>query len=460
LKTIKTPIIPAKPTFAKVHAPHELHKEAICIFAATGFFLDTDTYFKDWMVLPPASDCKLDADGYYVEHTPYFSWHTAERDITFEEALTEFTQLFEQIIDEQIGNKKVILPLSGGLDSRTQAVALKHLNKDVHSYSYEFKGGYAETTLGKKIANSCDFHFDAYKITPGYLWEEIETLAEINQCYSEFTHPRQMAIFDEYDAMGDVFSLGHWGDVLFDGMGDAEISEEAQVAYLLKKIIKKGGMELAEALWDVWDVPGTFKTYLEKRVQKLLAAIPIKHVGAKIRAFKSLYWAPRWTATNLAVFEAKHPITLPYFDNRMCQFICTVPEAYLANRQLQIAYIKKRNPSLAKITWEEHKPFNLYTFPKNKSPYNLPYRIFQKLKRETKALIGNSYIQRNWELQFLGAENDAHLQRYLFQEKLDEFVPETTVRHFYDSFIKGDSVWYSHPISILLTLSLKIKLLK
>ena len=115
---------------------------------------------------------------------------------------------------------------------------------------------------------------------------------------------------------------------------------------------------------------------------------------------------------------------------------------------------------MAKITWEEHKPFNLYTFPKNKSPYNLPYRISQKLKRETKALIGNPYIQRNWELQFLGAENDAHLQRYLFQEKLDELVPENTVRHFYHSFIKGDSVWYSHPISILLTLSLKIKLLK
>lgn len=457
MSIIKTPIIPQKATFAKVRAVHELHKEAICVFMATGFFLDTDTYFKDLMVLPPASQCEIDADGYFIKSTPWFQWDQTPRELSFEDALKEFTQLFEGIVDEQVGDKKVILPLSGGLDSRTQATALAHLGKQVNSYSYDFKGGYPETAIAKKIAKQCDFDFTEYHIGKGYLWDCIEDLAQINQCYSEFTHPRQMAIFDQYAAMGDVFSLGHWGDVLFDGTGKTQLSKTEQVGYLLKKIVKKGGIELSKALWKDWKLEGDFESYLQQRVHTLLEKIEIKDTGAKIRAFKSLYWAPRWTATNLAVFEAKRPVSLPYFDDRMCQFICTLPEEYLAERKLQIAYIKHRNPELAKITWEQHTPFNLYTFQQNKSPNNLPYRVVQRFKRETKGLLGRPYIQRNWELQFLGMENDAALQEYLFSEHMHPFISKIVLVEFYNKFKNVDAVNYSHPVSMLLTLSLKMK---
>ncbi|MDX1462997.1 MAG: asparagine synthase-related protein, partial [Marinirhabdus sp.] len=388
---------------------------------------------------------------------PYFSWYNQPRNISFDTALDEFTTLFETIINEQVTDKKVILPLSGGLDSRTQATAIYVLGKDVHAYSYKFKGGYAETRIGKEIGEACNFPFEEFEVEQGYLWDNIETLANINQCYSEFTHPRQMAFFEEYERMGEIFSLGHWGDVLFDGTADLDLTEEQQLNYLLKKIIKKGGMELATALWNAWQLPGEFESYLRDRVASLLGKIDITHASARLRAFKSLYWAPRWTATNLAIFAEQKPITLPYFDDRMCQFICTLPEAFLENRQLQIAYIKKRNRELAHITWEENKPYDLYSFHKNVSPNNLPYRILQKLKRETRRAMGNPYIQRNWELQFVGAENEAQLRSYLFNEKLGELVPETIVKHFYECFTKVDAVRYSHPVSMLLTLSLKIK---
>ena len=290
MPTIKTPIIPSRPTFANVKAPHELDKKAICVFAATGFFLDTDTYFKDLMVLPPASNCEVDAEGYFIKSTPWFQWYHNPRELTFEEALEEFTQLFEKIIDEQIGAKKVILPLSGGLDSRTQATALRYLEKDVNSYSYDFKGGYPETGIGKQIAQECDFNFAAYHIEKGYLWDCIEELATINQCYSEFTHPRQMALVKEYATMGELFSLGHWGDVLFDGSGvNSQLSETELVSYVLKKILKKGGMELANSLWEEWKLEETFTKYLQNRVETLLKKIKIQDTSAKIRAFKSLY---------------------------------------------------------------------------------------------------------------------------------------------------------------------------
>ncbi len=450
---IKTPIIPSHQQFAEVHAPHERDKKAICIFAATGFFLDSDTYWKNKKVLPAASENTLDVNGFLIESKPWFQWHYSPRDISFEKALAEFSSLFEQIISEQIKDSKVILPLSGGLDSRTQAVALSKLKKPVTAYSYSFKGGFSESGIGKRIAKACGFDFKEFIIKPGYLWPKLEELASINQCYSDFTHPRQMAVLEEFKKMEGVFSLGHWGDVLFDRGAPEETTAEQVLEIILKKIVKKGGMELATALWQEWNLEGDFESYLRERIAGLLKKIDIVNPSAKLRAFKSLYWAPRWTSVNLSVFEAAHPINLPYYDDRMCKFICTVPEEYLADRKLQIAYIKQRNPALAKITWQDHRPYNLYTFEKNKSPHNLPYRIGNKLKREVRGKMGKPYIQRNWELQFLGMENDEKLQQWLFGENLYPFISKPLLARFYNSFRTLDSVTYSHPLSILLTLS-------
>ena len=450
---IKTPIIPIQSTFAKVDKTHELHLEAICVFAAIGFFLDQDTYWKDKVVLKPFSRHTLDGSRKLTSSDSWFKWHYLPRDITFEEALEEFTILFETIIKEQTQGKKVILPLSGGLDSRTQAVALKKINADVFSYSYQFENGYKETKLAKQIADACNFEFKDYTIPKGYLWKSIDDLAQLNQCYSDFTSPRQMAVYNEFDSMGEVFSLGHWGDVLFDSMNLPQLSHNQQVNVILQKLIKKGGLELASSLWNTWGLSGSFDTYLKARISSLIKAIDIEDVNAKLRAFKSMYWAPRWTSVNLSVFNSKKPITLPYYDDRMCQFICTVPETYLKNRQLQIAYIKARAPELAKITWQDQRPFNLNDFQFNKSPFNLPYKVVNKLHRIIQKTLGKPYVQRNWELQFVGKDNEKKLKEHLFNEGLDNFVPKAIVNDYYNLFLKRDKVQNAHPISMLLVLS-------
>jgi asparagine synthase (glutamine-hydrolysing) len=453
-----TSIIPSHAQYAKNNQAHELHKEAICLFMATGFFLDRDTFWKDVVALPPASHNECDKEGKLVSSKPYFNWYYSPRKISFEEALEEFTLLFETIIEEQVGDRKVILPLSGGLDSRTQATALKYLGKKVTTYSYDFDGGYPETKIAEAIASICSFEFHRYTVPKGYLWSQIEQLARINGCFSEFTHPRQMAFLQEYASLGEVFSLGHWGDVLFD-RGVPQGTQEADIPkYLLKKIVKKGGMELGRALWRGWNLEGDFETYLTERITTLWQNIAIDDLSARMRAFKSLYWAPRWTSTNLAIFSEARPITLPYYDNRMCDFICTIPEEYLADRKLQIAYIKKRNPSLAKITWQDHRPFHLYNFHWNRSPYNLPFRTQKKIEREIQKLMGKPYIQRNWELQFLGVTNDLKLRSYLFESNLKEWVPEEVIESFYYKFKRENQVTYSHPVSMLLTLALKSKM--
>lgn len=450
MKEIRTAIIPKKPIF--IGKNQSLDYEAICVYVAIGFFLDQDTFYKNTKALKPAHDYTLEENEIILEEK-YFTWHYSPVDRPLKQIVKEFAILFESIIDEQVGNKKVILPLSGGLDSRTQAAALHHLKKDVKAYSYAFKNGHNEAYYSEKIAKACNFNFQKFEVPEGYLWNCIDNLANINGCYSEFTHPRQMAFVKHYAQMGDVFSLGHWGDVLFDDMGVPDnLSFEEQVDTVIKKITKKGGLELASSLWVSWKLEGDFKTYLRKRISKLLKDINIpQSANAQIRAFKSLYWAPRWTSTNLSIFESIKPITLPYFDNRMCEFICSIPEKYLAGRQIQIEYLKMRMPALAEIEWQEHRPFNLYNYKWDKIPFNLPYRIFNKFKNK---FSRQKLIQRNWELQFLGKNNDEQLREILLEnESFKSFVPPDIAAEFYNNFIQKDSVYFSHPVSMLLTLS-------
>ena len=452
MHTIKTPIIPSKPTFtgSKITLDHK----AICVFSALGFFLDDDTYFVEQKVLKSATNYTFENQNKIQSESEYFKWYYHPKECSLKQVTEEFSILFEQIIKEQTQNQKVILPLSGGLDSRTQAAALKFLNADANTYSYHFKGGHNESKYAQKIANTCNFPFQSWEVPNGYLWKKINELAQINECYSEFTHPRQMAFIDKYDSIGDVFNLGHWGDVLFDDMGvPDDLSLENQVAVLLKKIVKNSGMELATALWSAWGLEGNFKDYLYQRLKSLLININIpESANAQIRAFKSLYWASRWTSVNLSVFEEKKPIKLPYYDNRMCEFICTVPEKYLAGRQIQIEYLKMRNPDLAKISWQSQRPYNLYNYHLNKSPHNLPFRIVDKIKRMTQS---QPYIQRNWELQFVGKENEAHLKNRLFNsKKMTDQIPVELISKIYEQFKNENKVYFSHSVSMLLTLSL------
>ncbi|MGY0392947.1 asparagine synthase-related protein [Bizionia sp. KMM 8389] len=453
---ITTDIIPIEQHFVGI--PQEVDYKAICTFTAIGFFLEADSYYKGVKVLQPGRDYVLDAKGTnIVSEKKYFKWHYTPKERSLSQVVSEFADLFETIIKEQTLGKQVILPLSGGLDSRTQAVALKYLQMPVNSYSYTFSGGHDETKYSKQIAKICDFQFQDFQVPKGYLWDSIESLAEINNCYSEFTHPRQMAFKSHYAGMGDVFSLGHWGDVLFDDMGvPDEASNEEQVDFLLKKIVKKEGLRLAESIWKAQGFSGDFIDYLKKRITKLLGDIDIPNsANAQIRAFKSLYWAPRWTSVNLSVFQSERPITLPYYDKRICDFICSVPERYLAGRQIQIEYIKMRMPALAKLTWEAQRPFNLYNYAYNKSPWNLPYRVINKLQRLTSSV---PYIQRNWELQFLGEENDEKLRYWLFEnEDLFKLISLNQVKATYDLFKNSNGVQESHPLSMLLTLSLFVK---
>jgi len=419
--------------------------QSIAVWLATGFFFDDNTFLSNSK--EPQS-----------KFGPDIVWHHTPRKVSFSNVIKEFSDLFELLIKNNTKSKKIILPLSGGLDSRTLAAALSN-RKEIKTYSYEFESGVPEIKYAQQIANNFNWKFKSFTIPHGYLWNKIDSLSNINRCQVEFTHPRQMAFINEIADLGDIIISGQWGDVLFDTPGiknEADIDE--QTNFLIKKIAKPGGIELAEELWKYWELTGDFYDIFYKTVKNILLDIDIKNPNSRIRAFKSLQWTHRWANNNLKIFSNYKEIYIPYYSKEMCEFICTLPEEYLSNRKIQIEYIKRRAPKLAEIPWQEYD-LDLYKYKYFNSLYFYK-RIFRYANRIINEIFFkiNPKIERNWELQFLGESNENYLKQWLFEvPELNDLISSEIVKDYYNKFKKDDSIKYSHPISMLLTLSVWCK---
>lgn len=459
MKNLRTDIVPLQQHHYPVDQDGGWDYKSICVWAAIGFFLGDSTFRINSRVCFPGRDYVFDDDGKLKESKPWFSWHYNPRNISFADAVDEYTSIMDAIVAKDYAGKKVLLPLSGGLDSRTLAVALRN-HKQVYAFSYEYKKPIVpETRYAEGVAKAAGFQFDKYVIPDAYLWNKVELMANINQCYCEFTHARPLAILDQVTQHGDVFALGHWGDVLFDSYpGTENYTEEQQVELIKKKIIKKGGLDLAKALWNHWGIAGDFEAYLTGEVQRYLREIKIDYPPARIRAFKSLHWAYRWTAVNIQLFSHYKPISLPYFSEALCKFICTIPEEHLNDRKIQMEYIRKVSPAIGKVTWQKYAPYNLFNYHRYHTLPDLPRRVKNKLIAVTREALMGAPVSMNWQLQLSGEENTARLKTFLYQNPAFlNFTSKALVDDFYRKFTEIDPKQHAHAVSMLLTLAARFQ---
>lgn len=423
----------------------ELNHEAICFFVACGFFPAEETYWKD-----------VTWDLFDFDNNP---WTYKPQKRSLQQSVDLFASIYHEVLNQETKNKRIILPLSGGLDSRCLAAGLNFLGKKAHCFSYKFHNSFDETKYGKIIAQKLKWDFDEFTISPGYLWDKIEEAADTNLCYSEFTHPRQLAVAEDIAKKGDAFLLGHWGDVLFDDMGiEPNASDIEILATVKRKILKKGGAALASKLWEYWGIDRTFDDYLDRKISDMLSHIKISDANAKVRAFKSTYWATRWTSVNLAYYKKHSDILLPFYHDNLANFVMTTPEEHLAGRQIQIEYLKRYAPELAKIPWQDTEPFNLYNYQYHRTWRHIPFRLKSKIKREFRRhILNKKQVTRNWEIQFLGIDNRAQLENHLGSQELRAWIGDEIIDQCIHQFYSGSFMKHSHPLSTLLTLKMFIE---
>ena len=446
------------PAVAAAASQRRLDWAGLTAFFACGFFLRDRTFFEDIKILRPATRYVLDRSGELVSGRRYWRWrHEPDQQRSYDDTVECFARRLEQVMAGWTRDGRVALPISGGLDSRATVAALPSATRErtIASFSYGYGERSEEVRIGRRIAMARGLPFLPLRIEP-YLFDRLDPIVNSVEGFQDLTLCRQAAVVPELAAAADFVIAAHWGDVWLDDVGLAEIDRqpprETFLPHVLGRVLKRGREWLLEHLCrphlegrdPIQLVREEVRTELD-RVEHL------EDPDFRVKAFKTDQWSFRWTTASLRAYQPAAFPRLPFYDSRLTDFFATVPSSFMKGRRLQIDYLKRHAPDLARITWDAYDA-DLYRARYYRS-WLLPKRAVKKLWR---VLTRRRPVTRNWEVQ-LGGEAGRHgLERWLLRDglRLHDLVAP---REIYDLLNRFNAAWpdpeTGYAVSMLLTFS-------
>jgi asparagine synthase (glutamine-hydrolysing) len=431
-------------------------------FFAFGFFPEDRTFFEDVRIVRPGTRKVFDASGRPLGEERTFTWrHEPDARRSYDETVKEFGEVLREVLTEQAAGCRLAIPISGGLDSRTTVAALTEENGtrpdpgSFWSYSYGYSEDSIETRIASRVAAARKLPFEALTIGP-YLFERLDQILSCIEGFQDITQCRQAVVASRLAERADRVVAAHWGDVWLDDMGLAggSAGNGADVVAHARKKIRKAGSEwltrkvCAHHLGDHVNVEALLEDFVRREFDRLPA---IEDPDFRVKAFKTEHWSFRWTLASLRMFQAGAFPRLPFYDNRMADFFSTVPSEFVAGRRLQVDYLKRQAPDLARVTWQAAGA-SLYWATRSEA-FLLPRRALNKLGR---LATGRRVIERNWEVQFLSGSGRSGLERRLLGPglKLHDLVPRAAVAALLEDFFAAPFVkGRGYTVSMLLTFS-------
>jgi hypothetical protein len=436
-------------------APKTLDWPALAGFFGFGFFPQDRTHFAGLSILRPATHAIFDEQGKLLKKEKYWQWkYSPELQRSYQETVEEFGGIFSAVMKDALNGERVAIPLSGGLDSRSSVAPLSNQFSDMNrfwSYSYGYSADSIEIDIAKEIAHLRKLPFENFVIKP-YLFDELERLVAYTEGYQDLTQPRQMYVRDQIAAHSDVLIGALWGDVWLDDMGLVESANPEDIELqTLKKMHKNGRAWLFDALVKPQlqgEEPENMLLDFVKSEMQALKNIPSPDFRVKV--FKTEQWSFRWSLSPIRIFQSAAWPRLIFYDTRLVDFFCTVPTGFLTGRRLQIDYLKRFAPDLAKIRWQVYDA-NLYQY-QYFNTWQVPKRAVKKALR---ALRGEKVLERNWEVQFFGETSRAKLEGFLINSglRIHEFLSPKLAMNLLDDFYAASSAARGYAVSMLLTFS-------
>lgn len=432
--------------------------EGITGFLGMGFFPNDKTYLDNIKIFTPASYYCFDNELQLLKQQRYWSWSHNVSGSGTDGRLQQLDERMSSSLSHAVKGHKVAIPISGGLDSRMLAGIIANNNDKTYQslwgYSYGYTDKSVETRIAEKIAGSLYIPFHSYKV-PDYLFDRLDLITESTDLFQYVDGTRQACMKEELEKHADVVIGGHWGDVWMDDMGiDASGNNETDAlkAAFKKKIVKKGSDWLLKEVCNNY-LPGSSNylyTYFNDTIKKY---DNISDPDFRFKAYKTDEWSFRWTLASIRMYQAAVFPILPFYDKYVADLFLQIPTDAVKKRELQIEYLKKYHPALAKITWQEYGR-NLYSY-KDFNNRHIVYRMYKKLARTIK---NDKPITRNWEIFYLNPEGKHNLQKHLLDNKaFTDIVGAEKINQLLDDFYNEPSGGNGYAVSMLLTFSQAVK---
>jgi len=374
---------------------------AITGFCGFGFYPGDRTMFDDVRILRPATHTTFDQQGRIIASERYWNWwYDPDHARSDDDFLDEFHDIWTRTVRQQLAGTHSVVPLSGGLDSRTVfAVAAPRdgtPTDPVRTFTYGYAANSVEIRISQRVAATRGHQALELVIGP-YLLERLGEVADAIEGFSGLSLCRQAGVSAEIASLGDRVVGGHWGDVWFGTAGAHESPGPVDlVSAAHSKFAKRGREWLFENLCTehLDEAP---EDVLQQVLAEELDRIPdLGDPDMALKALKTEQWSFRWTLASVRAYQLAVPTLLPFYANDVVDFFLRVPSDRLPRRRLQAAYLRRHHPDLARITWQD-TGMSLYERPWEPA-YALARRAVAKGLRTVRR---QQVIERNSDVQYL-----------------------------------------------------------
>jgi asparagine synthase (glutamine-hydrolysing) len=330
-------------------------------FLLTGYVTGPHTLVKDINQLQAGEILSLDVDTGELHIERYYRYlHRHDLNGSKEDLLERLDLITRKAIERLITfaeGRTIVIPLSGGLDSRLIAMWLKKLGYSrIIAFSYG-RPGNAETHVSRQVAEQLSI-----------LWKFVPYSHELWRVW--YRSPEYRAYVEMADGLCSVAHIQDWPAVWW-LLQNGEIPEEAIFvpghsadfvagSHIPSELIPLRRVSLKRVVQAVWDhhysltdvknsaaaVDRPVRDVLERlkaRVCKLLEGIPNTSAEEAVSAYEYWDWQERqakFIVNSVRVYDFwGYQWWLPWWDSEFLGFWETVPLHYRINKNLYDTYV-------------------------------------------------------------------------------------------------------------------------
>jgi hypothetical protein len=427
-------------------------------FCAFGFHPADRTAYEDVRILRPATHVAFDGAGARVAEERTWDWtHDPDHRASDDDLVDAFAETWRATLSRQADGRRVVVPVSGGLDSRTVLADLVAPDgtspaAEVRAFTYGWGQASQEIAIARRVAAARGLA--ATEVVVGrYLFDRLDDVVGAVEGFQALSVSRQAGASDVLASLGDRVVGGHWGDVWFDttaGRGAPSSSPGDLVEPAFRTFAKRGRAWLLDHVCRPHLGGRDPEDLLREVLRAELERLPdLGDPDLQLKALKTEQWSFRWTLASTRAYHLARPTLLPFYADDVVDLFLRVPSERLAGRRLQIAYLRRHHPDLARVRWQDTGSSLLDRWWE--PPLALARRAVAKGVRTARR---RPVVERNWEVQYLTGDGPARLRRLLLDGgRTPAGVDEHDLRSFVDRFLAAPDPATGYAVDVLATLA-------
>jgi len=342
---------------------NKINPHAVEEFLMSGYISYDETLYYDLKQLQPGEALyfkidKSESSENVCTERYYIYWNKNKKHLSIDELLDAYdvvlSQAFKRLV-RSIEGRKVIIPLSGGVDSRLIASMFKKLNyKNVVCLSYGVSNNW-ETKISKKVAEKLGYDWiyvpysrkkwhDVYRSQKWkeffYSEDNLSSLPNINDWLAVRELKRNRSISEDA-----VFVPGHTGDFISGGhlhyiFGEKKdgLTKEKLLISILRKHY---------SLWATMLENQEIKNHIINKLSKFFENLPLNSEEDIACAYECWEWQERqakFIINSVRTYDFwGYEWRVPLWDSEIMDFWSSVPYELKLEKKLYLSYLKERD---------------------------------------------------------------------------------------------------------------------